>query len=75
MPVSGVYRPDTRLNKVVLPAPFGPIKAWISPAFDRQAGTGDRANSAELFRDVSRPAAPFPLSSPAAGSRARGKPW
>ena len=24
--------PDTRLNSVVLPAPFGPIKAWISPA-------------------------------------------
>ena len=23
------YRPETRLNKVVLPAPFGPIRAWI----------------------------------------------
>ena len=32
VPLSGGNRPETRLNRVVLPAPFGPISAWISPA-------------------------------------------
>ena len=30
--LSGAKRPEIRLNSVVLPAPFGPISAWISPA-------------------------------------------
>ena len=36
VPLSGGNRPETRLNSVVLPAPFGPISAWISPACDRR---------------------------------------
>ena len=32
-PVSGVRKPDMSANKVVLPAPFGPIKALRRPSF------------------------------------------
>src|ERR1700704_902681 len=32
VPPAGAYSPDTMLNRLVLPAPFGPISAWISPA-------------------------------------------
>ncbi len=31
LPVSAGSTPVTRLKNVVLPAPFGPIKAWICP--------------------------------------------
>src|SRR6516162_4525784 len=32
LPLSATTLPDTALNSVVLPAPFGPIRAQISPA-------------------------------------------
>ncbi len=31
VPASGLRLPATRLKKVVLPAPFGPISPWIAP--------------------------------------------
>src|SRR6187455_667683 len=31
VPPVGLRSPESRLTKVVLPAPFGPITAWISP--------------------------------------------
>ncbi len=42
----------TRLNRVVLPAPFGPISAWISPALDREARVRDGADAAEVLGDA-----------------------
>src|SRR5450756_1534020 len=30
-PIVGMYRPLNMLRIVVLPEPFGPIRAWISP--------------------------------------------
>jgi hypothetical protein len=30
-PASGVYTPDSIFIRVLLPAPFSPITAWISP--------------------------------------------
>ena len=32
VPVVGGRAPDTRLTKVVLPAPLGPIRPWMVPA-------------------------------------------
>jgi len=32
VPALGFTKPDNRLKKVVLPAPFGPMMAWIVPA-------------------------------------------
>src|SRR5215217_6534136 len=31
LPSSGEMKPDTRLNRVVLPAPLGPITPWTCP--------------------------------------------
>ena len=33
VPLSGLSRPVTRLNSVVLPAPFGPMTLTSSPSF------------------------------------------
>ena len=32
VPSLGITRPETRLNSVVLPAPFGPMTAWMPPS-------------------------------------------
>src|SRR5262249_7063325 len=40
-PSSGRYRPVSTLQRVVLPAPFSPSRAWISP--------GSTSNSTRLF--------------------------
>ncbi len=39
----------SRLKQVVLPAPFGPISAWIVPATDRQIDVLDRDEALELL--------------------------
>ena len=39
--------PDTTLNSVVLPAPFGPITAKMSPGSDREADLVERGQPAE----------------------------
>ncbi len=36
-PASGASRPEIRFTSVVLPAPLGPMSAWISPGPHRQA--------------------------------------
>ena len=36
-PESGFSSPVMRLNSVVLPAPFGPMIAWIAPFADVEA--------------------------------------
>ena len=41
-PVNGSMKPDIRLNTVVLPAPFGPIRPRISPWFN----TKERSDTA-----------------------------
>ena len=46
-PRLGRSTPLIRLNRVVLPAPFGPITLQISPALDGEADVGDRLQAAE----------------------------
>lgn len=36
LPVEGGVRPDITLNRLDLPAPLGPIKAWNSPMGTRR---------------------------------------
>ena len=42
VPASGRRRPQSRLTRVVLPAPFGPISAWISPRGEVEVDAVDR---------------------------------
>ena len=42
----------TRLNSVVLPAPFGPITLTISPSVDVQVEVVDDFEAAESHRDA-----------------------
>ena len=42
----------TQLNSVVLPAPFGPIRPQISPAFTSTGHAVERAHAAEAHRHV-----------------------
>ncbi|MEI9803870.1 MAG: hypothetical protein WDN48_04615 [Pseudolabrys sp.] len=35
-----------------MPAPFGPINAWIVPAFDAQADAADGGKSGEFFGEI-----------------------
>ncbi len=62
-------RPDTRLNRVVLPAPFGPISAWIFARLDREARVRDGADAAEVLRDARRPRSTVPCRAPRAQER------
>jgi hypothetical protein len=39
----------SRLKKVVLPAPLGPISAWMSPALDLEVHVVDGHESLELL--------------------------
>src|SRR5713101_4686765 len=57
LPEDGLRSPDSMSSKVDLPAPFGPITAWISPL----------AASSETSRTATSP--PKRLVSPAARSR------
>ena len=50
--MSGGNSPETRLNKVVLPAPLGPIRAWISPASTVRLVFGHGADAAELLGNI-----------------------
>src|SRR5690242_13673134 len=57
LPPFGTTLPDTALNSVVLPAPFGPIKAQISPAFrsnDTPATATRPPNRTSMFRTDSK---------------------
>ena len=47
LPASGSSRPQSRLTKVVLPAPFGPISAWMPPSREVEVDPGDRLHPAE----------------------------
>ena len=49
VPASGANDPAIMLNKVVLPAPFGPITAKISPGFTSRVDAIDREQAAEAF--------------------------
>ena len=44
----------SRLKKVVLPAPFGPISAWICPAAHLQVDVAHRDEALELLRQAAR---------------------
>ncbi len=50
-PESGRYTPLIRLNSVVFPAPFGPMRPTRSPGVKFQAGRLDRRQAAERARD------------------------
>jgi len=54
MPVSGVYD-GHQVEQGRLAGAVRSDQSVDFAGFDRQAGTGDRANSAELFRDVLDP--------------------
>ena len=49
LPVSAGSTPVTRLKNVVLPAPFGPISAWMSPGRDARAHVVERVEAAEAL--------------------------
>ena len=44
-PLVGGTKPESRLNKVVFPAPFGPMIAWIGPALIDERHVIDRAKT------------------------------
>ena len=50
-PASGAIAPAIMLNSVVLPAPFGPITAKISPSGTVEAHAVDGDQAAEAFAD------------------------
>ena len=52
LPPSATTLPDTALNSVVLPAPFGPISAQTSPAADRTRRLLDGDQATEAHRDI-----------------------
>ena len=59
------------MNSVVLPAPFGPIRAQISPALDVEAQPVERDDTAEadsMSRTSSRAKTRIPSSVPASRS-------
>ena len=47
VPSSGSRRPEIRLTRVVLPAPFGPIRAWTSPGAEVEVDGVDGGEAAE----------------------------
>ena len=51
-PWSAVCRPLITLNRVVLPAPFGPMRPVTVPPVDRERGVVDRGDAAELDGDA-----------------------
>ena len=51
-PASGAYTPVTRLNSVVLPAPFGPITLRISCSSTCRSSALMHAQAAEALRDA-----------------------
>ena len=56
LPAVGLSTPVRRLITVVLPAPFGPIRAWRAPgstAIDDVVGRGDAAEALQIdgFQD------------------------
>src|SRR5437762_11783103 len=53
MPLSGFSSPESALISVVLPAPFGPMTAWISP------GATDRDTSPVATRPPKRLVSPL----------------
>ena len=60
VPASGANRPETRLKVVVLPAPLGPISAWICAAIARRATTPRTARMPPKRLQTPRPRAPAP---------------
>ena len=54
VPLSGGYRPERRLNAVVLPAPFGPIRACNVRSRTVKDNAVDRMNAAEMLTEVAR---------------------
>ena len=54
-PPVGAMNFDSMLKQVVLPAPFGPMSAWIVPRSNAKGNIADRAEIpealAEAFRD------------------------
>ncbi len=51
-PLSGVISPVMRLNKVVLPAPFGPMISRRSPGADIETDVRGDAQAAERLAEV-----------------------
>ena len=51
LPVFGLSNPVSRLKNVVLPAPFGPMRAVIDAARDLEVGDVDRGEAAEAAAD------------------------
>src|SRR6056300_414627 len=49
VPVSGVSKPVSRLNSVVLPAPFGPIRAVITPEGISRCSTSTAVRPPKVF--------------------------
>ena len=52
VPVSGWSNPVSRLNSVVLPAPFGPIRPVMPPRWISRWSTDDRGEPAEGAGDA-----------------------
>src|SRR5690349_10441474 len=48
-PASGSRLPASWLMKVVLPAPFGPITAWVSPSRTSKSMPSEARNAPKLF--------------------------
>ena len=73
MPAVGCRNLVSRLKTVVLPAPFGPISAWIWPSMDVEVDVLDGDEARELLAEAAggehrRVAAPGP------GALARARP-
>src|ERR671915_1835843 len=49
VPVSGSRLPASWLMKVVLPAPFGPITAWVSPSLTSKSMPSQARSAPKLF--------------------------
>src|SRR5919106_5184436 len=49
VPVSGRRFPASWLMKVVLPAPFGPITAWVSPSLTSKSMPSQARSAPKLF--------------------------
>ena len=51
-PALGASTPVTRLKSVVLPAPFGPITAWMAPGSTTSVDVGHGREPAERLRQA-----------------------
>ena len=51
LPSVGVMRPTISLNRVLLPAPFGPIRQCSAALIDAEIQVVDRRDAAKAFRE------------------------